>query len=312
MPKRTDKQKQDPTGQGRNRRRGIKATAARLKRAQSDVIALFRGIRSKRKTRTKIQNAQTVYYDYDLTPEQREDLRRDVQRSIDLALETDQERVPPEWWYKTVVEVPYRSGTLEETNTFNQLIAGAVVAGLVGLNGMEPQRIAPEIVLTSQPCQQALRDVYVSSYTDIKGLAQNTAKQVMQVINDGIHSGTIPGDITKQIRERFKVAESNAARIVNTEVNKAYNDAKLRASKMAASQSGLRAGVIHISALLPVTRQHHAARHGNAYTVEEQNQWWDSNHNRINCYCTVQSVLIDGAGNVVQKEFQQGLKREHS
>lgn len=310
MPKRTKQQKIDPTGQARNRKRTIRAITVRLRRARSSVVTLFRAIPRTRRTVAPITNA--IIYDYDLTPEDREQLRRDIQAAIDSQLETEPERVPPEWWYKSQIEVPYRAGTLEEINTFNQLIAGAVAVGVVGRGGLPPQRIPAELALTSQPYQQALRDIYVDSYTDVKGLSQNTAKQVMQTINAGVQSGMQPGEIIGQIRERFDVAESNAARIVNTEVNKAFTDAKMRASKEAANVSGLRAGVIHISALLPVTREHHAARHGNAYTIEDQEQWWNSDHNRINCYCSVRSVLVDSDGNVVQKELQQDLKDERN
>ena len=77
-----------------------------------------------------------------------------------------------------------------------------------------------------------------------------------------------------------------------------------------AERTGLRAGVIHISALATTTRPSHAARHGNAYTTADQNQWWDTGANRINCKCTTISILIDRNGKVIQAETQQEIKAE--
>ena len=154
--------------------------------------------------------------------------------------------------------------------------------------------------------------MYVTSYANIKSLSSTTASQVVQRINSGITAGKTPTKIAADVADRFEVSRSNAKRIVVTEVNEAYTNAKLDATNLAANQSGLRAGVIHISALLATTREHHAARHGNAYTVTDQRQWWDTGSNRINCHCSIQSVLIDRQGRVVQKELQQDLKKERA
>jgi hypothetical protein len=97
-----------------------------------------------------------------------------------------------------------------------------------------------------------------------------------------------------------------------TEINKAYNDAKLDATRLLSDRTGLRAAVIHISALTPTTRATHADRHGNAYTVGDQQQWWSEGSNRINCKCSTQSVLIDSKGNVMQGELQEEIKEERS
>lgn len=300
----------DPTGQASNRNKTARRLNVRLERARREILRLFRAVYRTRRTETVITNASQVVYDYDLTPVQLEDLNAEIRATINAELlETQGEQMPPDWWYRPEIELPTRQGTLEELNRFNQLIAAAVVAG-VTVRGMTPQRIAPEIVLTSRPYLEALRGVYVENFAVIKTLSNRTADQVIHQLNSGIRSGLTPTDIAKNITGRFDVSKSSAERIARTEVNKAYTNSKMTAVKMAAEQTGLRAGVIHISALTSTTRTNHAARHGNAYTVASQEQWWNTGSNRINCLCSVRSVLIDSNGNVVQKEEQQEVKQE--
>ena len=101
---------------------------------------------------------------------------------------------------------------------------------------------------------------------------------------------------------------SAPSRIADTEINKAYNDTRLNAVELAAERTGLRAGVLHISALLPTTRDNHAARHGLVYTPQEQMQWWNTGSNRINCKCSTESVLVDNEGRVVDTERQESTR----
>lgn len=304
------KTKDDPTGMAANRNKTTRRLKIRLERARREVIGLFRAVPRTRSTETVIVNEQQVVYTYDLTPVQLESLQAEVRAAINAELlETQGEVMPPNWWFQNEVELPTRQGTLEEIVRFNQLISAAIIAG-VTVRGMEPQRVAPEIVLTSRQYLDNLRNVYVENFATIKTLSNRTADQVIQQLTSGMRSGLTPTEIAKNITERFDVSKSSAQRIARTEVNKAYVNGKMNAVKMVAEQTGLRAGVIHVSALTSTTRTGHAARHGNAYTVSSQEQWWDSGANRINCLCSVQSVLIDSKGKVVQKEEQQEIKQE--
>ncbi len=304
------KTKADPTGQAANRNKTARRLSNRLEHARARVLSIFRDVPRSRRTETVITNAQQVVYDYDLTPVQLEDLQAATRAIINAELlETQGEQMPPDWWYRPEVELPTRQGTLEEINRFNQLIAAAVVAG-VTVRGMTPQRVAPEIILTSRPYLEALRNVQVENFATIKTLSNRTADQVIQQLNSGIRSGLTPTEIAQNITGRFDVSKSSAKRIAETEVNRAYTDAKMNAIDLAAAESGLRAGVLHISALTSTTRESHAARHGNAYTTASQRQWWDTGANRINCLCSVSSVLIDSKGNVVQKEEQERVKEQ--
>ena len=302
------KSKTDPTGQASNRKKATKRLDSRLRKARREILQLFAKVPRTRSIEKPVVNQ--VVYSYDLTPEQQENLSAEIAAALALALETTEERVPADWFYSPSVELPYRQGTQEEIISFNQMVAAAVLAGAVTSTGLPPQRIPPEVVLSSPNYRAGVKDAYVRNYGLIKTLGEKTAGQVYERINSGMAAGVKPTSIAGDIKKRFDVSSANAKRIVDTETNKAFNDAKTNMVEMAAEETGLTAGVIHISALLPTTRDTHAARHGNAYTVRDQNAWWDTGANRINCKCSVQSVLIDSSGRVVQKEERDQIRQE--
>jgi len=304
------KTKTDPTGQARRRNRGTRTLTRRLRNAERQIKKLFRDIPRERTQQTRIVNAVTPVYRYDLNSREQEVLNEQIRVVLNDELLESQNVMPPDWYWQDNIEPPYRQGTLEETNRTNQLIAAGIIVGLV----TDPfvTEVTPEQVLTSRQYRQALQSVFVSNFNSIKTLSEKTAAQVIQQMNAGVASGMTPTQIAKDISERFDVAESSAKRIAETEINKAYNDSKMNAVDIMAERTGLRAGVIHISALSSTTRRGHAARHGNAYTTADQNQWWDSGTNRISCKCSTTSVLIDRQGKVVQSETQEEIKAERS
>ena len=302
------KTKADPTGQARNRNKGTRRLTARLTKAERQVKALFRDIPRTSRRQTRIVNAeQTTIYDYEFDQAEFERLIQMILN--EQLLETQADTMPLTWFWKDDVELSYRQGTTEEIRDFNQLIAAAVAAGVL-INNLPPEPVPIEQVLLSEPYRTTLNNVQVSNFSTIKDLSEKTTSQVMQRITAGIQAGDTPTEIANEISERFGVAKSDAKRISKTEINKAYNDAKLDATQLLAERTGLRAAVIHISALTPTTRQTHADRHGNAYTVADQLKWWNTRPNRINCLCTTRTVLIDRSGKVIDVELQQDIKAE--
>lgn len=299
---------EDPTGQAKSRNRGTRRLKTRLNRAERAVKSLFRSIPRTSRRQVQIVNAeQTTVYDYDYDQEA---FAASVAFTINSQLiETQTNVMPFDWYWKEDVERPYRQGTAEEVRDFNLLIAGAVAAG-VTVGGLPPQAVPIEQVLLSEPYRSSLNSAQVENFASIKTLSERTASQVLQRINSGIQAGESPTLIANEISERFDVAKSSAKRISDTEINKAYNNAKMDATRLLGDRTQLRAAVIHISALLPTTRATHAARHGNTYTVADQMSWWNEGSNRINCKCSVESVLIDRKGKVVQAERQSEIKAE--
>lgn len=287
----------DPTGQRVNRARASRALKTKLNASKREVIALFRAVPKSR----RVVNA--VVWGYDLNPQQAEILNNQIRSVLkNNLLQTQGETMPINWWFQKYVEIPYRQGTIESLNEINRLISIAESQGMVGAGGVAAQRIAPEIVLSSQPYLDELRNMYVENFQQIKSLSDTTASQVITKINSGINAGLSSSEITDEITQRFNVSVSNADRISRTEVNRAYNEARIRATRKASDISGFDAKVRHISALLPKrTRKSHAARHYNVYTMEEQERWWARDANRIQCLCYVRSILIGSDGNYIER-----------
>jgi SPP1 gp7 family putative phage head morphogenesis protein len=302
---------QDPTGQGANRKRSTIRLQNRLTLAQRRVQKLVRDIPRTRRQQAIIKNDSQVIYDYHITQDQQVDLALEIEQIINDELETIGDRMPNGWFWQEDIEQPYRQGTAEEVVSFNQLVAGAIAAGAIALT-FRTRPIDVGEALSSPSYVSGLNKEYATNYQDIKGLSQTTAKQVNKVISLGIQSGKKPSEISADVKKRFDVSRSSAKRTAFTAVNKAYNNGIMHQTDRAAELTGLRAGVIHISALLPTTRAHHADRHGNAYTTAQQTLWWDSGVNRINCHCSIKSVLIDSRGRVIDRLEQEEIRAEKS
>ena len=305
------KTKTEPTGQANNRRRATRLLQNRLTLAQREVMRLFRAVPRKRRQEAVLPNAKVVpVYDYQITASELEELELRIHAVVDdKLLETQFNRMPPNWWWQSVIESPYRQGTAEEIAEFNRLVTAELVR-VRAARGLVTQRLEISQVLQTSEYLETLDNVYVTNFSKVKTLSDRTADQVMQQINAGISGKKTPTEIANGITERFDVSRVSAKRLADTEVNKAYNDAKLDAVDIAAKQTNLRAGVIHLSALIPTTRAEHAARHGDAFTVAQQRQWWDSGVNRINCKCSTRSVLIDSRGKVIDVELQEEVQAE--
>jgi SPP1 gp7 family putative phage head morphogenesis protein len=305
--------KQDPTGQARTRLKATRALESQVRQAKAEILILFRGIPRTVKSVKKITNAKsTQVYDYQITEQQFEQLDQSARNAIsNIFLETIGESMPYGWTYKKYVELAHRQGTVEETRDFNELVAAAALAGL-RIGGIAPREVSVESVLLSDRYTKRLVTAEVTSYQNIKTMSQRTASQVVQTINSGVQAGRSPGYIAKEISKRFKVAETSARRIAETTINEAYTNAKMAMSLDLAESTGLRTAVMHISALMATTREHHAARHGNVYSVADQTQWWGEGANRINCHCTVNTVLVNSSGKVVNRELQKEIKAERA
>lgn len=305
------KTKVDPTGQVKTRRSASRRLQRRLNLAQTEVKRLFREIPRTRRQKTILTNQVIPVYDYQITASEFEELERRITAALgDQLLETASfTRMPPNWWWQSVVERPYREGTAEEIVLFNRQITRELVR-IRAERGLVTQRLEIGSVLQSQQYLNALNNVQVRNFGTLRSLTEITANQVIQAIQLGITAGEPPRKIAKRLTDRFNVSKTNAERIARTEVNRAYNDAKLNATEVAAEQTGLRAGVLHLSALSTTTRATHAERHGNVYTVEQQRQWWNSDSNRINCQCSTRSALIDRQGKVIDVELQEELQAE--
>jgi len=304
----------DPTGVARNRKRGTRALTTRLNRAERDVKVLFRAVPKTSRRVTKIRNEleanqQDTVYTYDITPDGVDALSASVVFILNQQLLDSQTGMNPRWYWRDIIEAPYRQGAAEETVRFNKLVFDARRDGVL-IRGVSPRQVPIEEVLLTPAYREGLNATFSESFASIKTLSERTSSQVMQKIRAGMQAGDSPAKIAESISERFDVSRSSAKRTADTVINKALNDGKIKSIDIMAEGTGLRAGVIHISALTSTTRASHAARHGLVFSTQDQQAWWSISPNRINCLCSVEMVLIDNRGRVVQKKFQEDIKAE--
>jgi|15BtaG_2_1085339.scaffolds.fasta_scaffold00279_11 uncharacterized protein YoaH (UPF0181 family) len=139
---------------------------------------------------------------------------------------------------------------------------------------------------------KATLNAYQSSARDsINGVAKDTSARISGLLLLGMSSGKQIQEIIDEIRRQMEIFNSRIDRVVNTTINQGLNQGKMIALGLAATALHVDGVVMHKSALIPTTRPHHAARHNKLYSIEDQNRWWSSGSNRINCYCSIHPVL---------------------
>lgn len=265
---------EDPAGQNTNRQKASRALLSRLRVAE-------------RETRTIISDSPD-----DPSARQMNDLRRSIQFALNNQLLQTQDDEPVKSWYWTdELEQPYRQGALQEAVEINRQVRDAIIAGVLISGIFRPREIEAHGLITSKIYRDNFGLKVVDNFSVIKGLSETTTKQVMQQINIAMQSKLSVRETAVNIHERFNVSRSSAQRIAHTEINKSYNDARITTIEASEEQTGIPAKVEHLSALLTTTRGSHARRHGNFYTPAEQQKWWNTDANRINCYCSIRSSL---------------------
>lgn len=243
------------------------------------MIAIFNAIPKQRTSQTVIPNESITLWLYDVDQVALQQAINDI---VNRHLETSTEQTPPGWWFSQYDEQSWRAGAFSENNNVDMLLAATALLVL-----------SNEMLLAQPFYMTGLTSEIQLSYTAIKGLSQTASRQVYQVIVDGVRGNLSPVEIRKNIIKRFSVAVSSANRIVDTEINRINNTARTEVVRMYRDQFGYNVAVRHISALMATTRHNHAARHRKIYTPEQQNRWWDQGSNRINCHCSVRSVVLE-------------------
>ena len=287
----TNRQHQDPTNQAGNRQKANRDNNRRLNRALERTLSLIDKLQPKRIDKKDIQT-NLIFFEYE-----DQIFFDEILDILDEELETEDEQMPLDWYYTEYDETAYRSGTLQENAWIFIMLAGA--SGL----------FTDQAILNSVEYQRALALVQANDYRLLKGLSRTTSNQVFQTIQSGMAAGLSKPDIKKEITRRFNVAKTASSRIVNTEINKAYNNARLNLAQFYIDR-GEPLAIIHISALLTTTRPHHARRHGKAYTPEAQRRWWDTGSNRINCHCSTRAAKTDVDGNIENTTAQQKIIKQ--
>ena len=273
--------KEDPTGELRQRVKASFNITKRLAKAQGKVVKLFREIPTKIKhVQPAVNFQQTIYQ---LNAQQRQAFESNIELIVIEALEVEAENMPPDFWWSDLLEQPFRKGSLEETNNID-LILGSAILGFL---------LSPDTVLITEDFRTTLIEVQMANYGIMRRFARDTSKGITNNIMPLIEAGATKGEIIAAIKKETRKSARKGRLIASTEINKALSDAKLNIIKLANDKIDAKLLVLHRSALTPTTRDHHADRHGKIYTVEQQQRWWNTGANRINCKCSTTAVKLD-------------------
>jgi len=265
---------EDPGAQRGNRAKAFRAFRARLSATRKRLLEMVKSLPS-----TYVTNE----YAYP-TVRPQTDVTNEVEQIIWGEWQIDEEDETFAWWLLPYIELPFRQGALQQMQELNRLLQALdTVTGPIN----------PDTYVLSRKYRDALQIKLTETRLAVKTMGQRTAADVSRTILEGIQQGLSNGQIAANVGKRFDVAKSSAKRLVDTEVSKAYNDSRLRAVQVARDETGVNLLVQHISALLPTTRAHHAARHKKWYTPEAQREWWDEGSNRINCYCVIRGGISE-------------------
>lgn len=288
---------EDPTGQGSNRARLNKKIKSRLANARKEIVDAFRLIPATPKRESNISLNQDTFTTYEYEIPDPDLLYSEINLIMSDWLLTyngysDVNVKPEEFYSDENVDEATNAGAQETVRDVNQqlnifaAIAGALIATM-------PRRIEPQFILISVEFDQIRDSNRKKFYQQLNGLSEKTSKQVYGVMIEGMNGNKTKREIIKDITRRFQVAESGARRIVETEINKYNNNARMDAIDIINQSTSLKAIGMHKSALLPTTRRWHAARNDKYYTAAQQRRWWDEGTNRINCHCSFVPVLVD-------------------
>lgn len=158
-------------------------------------------------------------------------------------------------------------------------------------------------VLASEPYQRRTSLVGARVFEEMEGFASKNAADLARVLMTGMEQGRNPRDVAQDIKGQFDISKGRAERIARTEINGALRRGKLDEERDAQERLGINSGMLWQSALSPTTRETHAERHGQVYTIEEIEAFYSEDGNGINCKCSFSAVILDDDGNPISEKL---------
>ncbi|GFN25482.1 hypothetical protein ADE_11800 [Achromobacter denitrificans] len=265
----------DPTGVDRLERGAIRDLArrvAQVRRAYVRAIDQFRP-----------ELAVNKRYTFRLDPAILARVYDDLDRLTDAVfLQGGQQQL---WFFDSYVGVAYLRGTAQEFANLAQQ-SPAYSAGRQDLANL----------LRSRPYQDRIALIQAREFEEMKGLSGQVKADMGRVLSDGLARGLNPREIARNLSDQAGVEARRAKKIARTEIPTALRRARMDEADDAAETYGTQAMQMHMSALSPTTRAHHANRHAKLFTTDQQRAWWAKDGNSINCKCSTVTVLVDGDG----------------
>lgn len=234
-------------------------------------------------------------YIYDMSAPQLANVLERVQSILDdNLLEGGRQNV----WPMSYVKAQYERGTLQ------------AVSNLSVQSNLYSQQVSLAARLSSPGVQNQVASAAVSTYSDWKGISDKARADLSNVISDSIGRGVNPRETAAIVSKRLDVSMSSAKNIAQTEQVGALRDAQRTETLWARDKLGLKAALLHLSALKPTSRTWHVARHGHTYSPEEVEAWYAQKGNRYRCYCSQIPVILGEDGKIINTGMVERLAKE--
>lgn len=236
-------------------------------------------------------------YIYTMTPGELDDLTDSVADILDEYLTAGGK---DQFWAMEYVSAAIRDGTVQAaTNLAHQspLYDGMMTIG----DRMQSTGVMNQIIQARS-----------QTYSDWVGVSDTARADLTNVLTDAILRGVNPSETMKVISQRLDVNEAKAANIAQTEQVGALRRAQHAEADWARDTLGLNVKLLWLSALKPVTRPWHAARHGQLYTTEEIDAFYAVRGNKYFCYCSQIPAVLNEDGELANAGLAEKLARERA
>lgn len=164
--------------------------------------------------------------------------------------------------------------------------------------------------LSSPEVQNQIAQMRLSTFSDWTEISDTARADLSRVLVDAVARGVNPRETAKVISQRLDVSESKARTVAQTEQLGALRKAHSAESDWARDELGINNKLLWLSALKPVTRWWHAARHGQLYTSQEIDAFYAEGGNKFNCYCSQIPALVDDDGNLLNPGLADKMTAE--
>lgn len=208
----------------------------------------------------------------------------------------------PNWWFN-----PYVSQSSERG--IKNVITSARYQTTVGTTDRDiaamVRDIDAESMISTPSYQSSLRTSQRAAFEDMRSLTQgltgSLAETLRQAVRDGLSQSEIIKKVAKKLIDSDKKGEGGARKRARNLVRNRLNNARREQQRDHVSQlnrdvyadSEFEMRELWFSALMPGrTRRWHAERHGNTYTVEQNEVFYSDPGNRSNCYCNQTPILV--------------------
>lgn len=263
----------DPTGQAGREARAEKDWNRRL----TAIEKLYRDALG------RIPTVTVNVTQYQISPEMLQFTLDDIGAQVDRLLL--QGGRPDLWFTEAYVEPAYVQGTAQQFSNLS-VQSAAYAATRQNLTAL----------LSSPAYRTRLAFLKQRQYDNMVGLSAEIKRSMSLILQDGLAAGLNTSAIAKQLTDQTGIEKRRAKLISQTEIPGALRQARMAEADQASQDLGLMSREMHMSALLPVTRPSHRARHATLHTTAQQREWWSQEGNRYNCHCSTVTVLVDEDG----------------